>query len=108
MDIYFEQLIFSDHRKRALSTGTGDMYCQLNGCKNDESRGAQIICFLGLSIHETGPALRFGVFCLTKKADSTLLLRVGACTTSRLGLSNDLNAVNGLELSSGSCKRKLL
>jgi len=55
--------------------------------------------------HKKEPAFNFGVFCLAKKADSTLLLRVGTWTTSRrFGLSNDLNAVNGLEPSNASCR----
>lgn len=55
--------------------------------------------------HEKEPAFDFGVFCLTKKADSTLLLRVGVWADSRrFALSNDLNAVNGLEPSKASCR----
>jgi hypothetical protein len=53
--------------------------------------------------HEKEPVFNFGVFCLTKKADSTLLLRVGVWAR-RFALSNDLNPVNGLEPSNASCR----
>lgn len=45
-----------------------------------------------------GAILNFGVLGLTKKADSMLLLRAGAGSITLLfGLSNDLDAVSGLE-----------
>jgi len=54
--------------------------------------------------HEKEPVFSFGVFCLTKKADSTLLLRVGVWEDSRrYALSNDLYPANGLEPSNASC-----
>jgi len=60
-------------------------------------------------IHGSEPAFSFGVFCLTKKADSTLLLRTGTRTISRrFWFSNDLYDVKALELSVASYKREPL
>ncbi|MFS7932292.1 hypothetical protein Hanom_Chr04g00366121 [Helianthus anomalus] len=60
----------------------------------------------GFLVHETRPVLSFGVFCLTKKDDRTLLLRIGAWTTSCLGLSNDRNDITVLGPSTLSCRKK--
>lgn len=70
-------------------------------------RVVYMTCFVK-NFHDTEPAFSFGDFCLTKKADSMLLLRIGARTVSRLGFSNDLKAVKFLEPSNDSCKTKLL
>ena len=88
--------------QQALETFAGNS----TGITGEPAEGH--IPFAKPRIHETEPAFSFEVFCFTKKADSMLLLRTGARTISRLGLSNDLNAVKGLEPSNNSYKKKFL
>lgn len=84
-------------RNHSLARSIRGLYDQFNP---QRVKGLQDDSFnlLYEGIHETDPAFILVVFCLTKKADSTLLLRTGTRTISRrFWLSNDLNAVKGLD-----------